>query len=318
MANVAERLDDIENNVINGLKDFQRATVDRINYLFRHGKNRVLVSDEVGLGKTLVARGVIAKFAKLRKEEGDDLVKVVYVCSNTAIADQNINKLAISQDLQKESISSSRLSMQHINIFNQENDPHLVEKYIQLIPLTPDTSFRMTQGAGKKEERALMYAVLKDMNCVYGKDAELKEALRGDVQNQWDEACEDSSKLVKECNAKASGEYLKYMHRKLEIEFQEPFKNEEVELYNSYNFEEYFLRILDQIKQKGTEEIQKDVRRAVKSLRLFFAKVSLEKLEPDLVIMDEFQRFKDLISAGEKSDLGMLAHKFFNAVNYFI
>ena len=117
MANVAERLDDIEKNVIHGLKDFQRATVDRIDYLFRHGKNRVLVSDEVGLGKTLVARGVIAKFAKLRKEEGDDLVKVVYVCSNAAIADQNINKLAISQDLQKESIRSSRLSMQHINIF---------------------------------------------------------------------------------------------------------------------------------------------------------------------------------------------------------
>ena len=315
MANVAERLDDIEKNVIYGLKDFQCATVNRIDYLFRHGKNRVLVSDEVGLGKTLVARGVIAKFAKLRKEEGDDLVKVVYVCSNAAIADQNINKLAISQDLQKESISSSRLSMQHINIFNQENDPHLVEKYIQLIPLTPDTSFRMTQGAGKKEERALMYAVLKDMSFVYGKDAELKEALRGDVQNQWDEACEDSSKLVKECNANANGEYLKYMHRKLEIEFKEPFKNEEVELYNSYNFEDYFLWILDRIKQKGTEEIQRDVRRAVKLLRLFFAKVSLEKLEPDLVIMDEFQRFKDLISAGEDSDLGMLAHKFFNAAN---
>ena len=315
MANVSDRLDDIENNVIHGLKDFQRATVDRIDYLFRHGKNRVLVSDEVGLGKTLVARGVIAKFAKLRKEEGDDLVKVVYVCSNAAIADQNINKLAISQDLQKESINSSRLSMQHINIFTQENDPHLVEKYIQLIPLTPDTSFRMTQGAGKKEERALMYAVLKDMKFVCGKDAELKEALRGDVQNQWDEACEDSSKLVKECNGNANGEYLKYMHCKLEIEFKEPFKNEEVELYNSYNFEEYFLWILNQIKQKGTEEIQKDVRRAVKLLRLFFAKVSLEKLEPDLVIMDEFQRFKDLISAGEDSDLGMLAHKFFNAVN---
>ena len=42
---------------------------------------RVLVSDEVGLGKTLVARGVVAKFAKMRKEYDDDLVKVVYILS---------------------------------------------------------------------------------------------------------------------------------------------------------------------------------------------------------------------------------------------
>ena len=315
MANVAEQLGEIEKKVISGLKDFQRATVERIDYLFRHGKNRVLVSDEVGLGKTLVARGVIAKFAHLRKEEGDDLVKIVYVCSNAAIADQNINKLAVSQDLQKESIGTSRLSMQHINIFNQENDPDLRNKYIQLIPLTPDTSFRMTQGSGKKMERALMYAVLKDMNCFYGKNAELKEALRGDVQNQWDEACVDSSKLVKECDANSNGAYLEYMHRKLEIEFKEPFKSEKVELYKNHNFEEYFLWILEQIKLKGPEKIKEDVRRAVKELRLFFAKISLEKLEPDLVIMDEFQRFKELISAKKESDLGMLAHKFFNAAN---
>ena len=35
MPDVAERLNDIENNVIHGLKDFQRATVDRIDHLFR-------------------------------------------------------------------------------------------------------------------------------------------------------------------------------------------------------------------------------------------------------------------------------------------
>ena len=34
------------------LKDFQRATVERIDHLFRHGQNRVLVADEVGMGKT--------------------------------------------------------------------------------------------------------------------------------------------------------------------------------------------------------------------------------------------------------------------------
>ena len=46
-----------------GLKDFQRATVDYVFDRF-YGPDptrRFLVADEVGLGKTLVARGVIAR-----------------------------------------------------------------------------------------------------------------------------------------------------------------------------------------------------------------------------------------------------------------
>ncbi len=315
MENVAEQLDVIEKKVISGLKDFQCATVDRIDYLFRHGKNRVLVSDEVGLGKTLVAKGVIAKFTKLRKEEGDNLVKVAYVCSNAAIADQNINKLAITNNLQKESVGASRLSMQHINIFNQENSHDLLMKYIQLIPLTPDTSFRMTQGTGTKEERALMYAVLKGMDFVRGKNEELKEALRCDVQNWWDWWCNEEIRLVNKCNDRSHGYYLAYMHHKLEIEFREPFNDKQKEYYGTDNFEEYFLWILQQVKQNNSVDIKWSIRTAIGRLRLLFAKISLAKLEPDLVIMDEFQRFRDLLSADEETDLGMLAHKFFNAGN---
>ena len=55
---------EIEQNTMNGLKDFQRETVNRIDYLFRNGQSRVLVADEVGLGKTLIARGAIVKTAK--------------------------------------------------------------------------------------------------------------------------------------------------------------------------------------------------------------------------------------------------------------
>ena len=142
MAKVADRLDTIVEKIMSGLKDFQQATVERIDYLYQHNQRRVLVSDEVGLGKTLIARGTVAKLAKLRREEGDDLVKVVYICSNAAIADQNLRKLRVTHELKTESTSSSRLSMQHLNIFKQENDSDLLDRYIQLIPLTPDTSFQ--------------------------------------------------------------------------------------------------------------------------------------------------------------------------------
>ena len=46
-------IDEIEKRTLAGLKDFQRATVERVDYLFRHNQNRVLVADEVGMGKTL-------------------------------------------------------------------------------------------------------------------------------------------------------------------------------------------------------------------------------------------------------------------------
>ena len=112
MTSLANQLDDLEKSVMSGLKDFQQTTVCRIDELYRAGQMRVLISDEVGLGKTLVARGAVAKFAKMRKEDDDDLVKVVYICSNSAIADQNLNKLRISKAVRKESVSYSRLSMQ--------------------------------------------------------------------------------------------------------------------------------------------------------------------------------------------------------------
>ena len=60
MIDVAGKLDEIENRIMSGLKDFQRATVNRIDSLYRNGQKRVLVSDEVGLGKTLIARGTVA------------------------------------------------------------------------------------------------------------------------------------------------------------------------------------------------------------------------------------------------------------------
>lgn len=47
-------IDEIEKRTLSGLKDFQRATVERVDYLFRHNQNRVLVADEVGMGKLLL------------------------------------------------------------------------------------------------------------------------------------------------------------------------------------------------------------------------------------------------------------------------
>ena len=204
MIDVSAYLDDIENNVMSDLKDFQIATVERIDDLYRKGQKRILVSDEVGLGKTLVARGTIAKFAKLRKEEADDLVKVVYICSNATIADQNIEKLRIVRNVSVENAGTSRLSMQHFNIFMQENDENILNNYIQLIPLTPKTSF-INNSPGTVHERALIYAILKRVPRFRLYLEELEEIFRNRVRH-WNDPRVYWEGLVKHCDEKSNGE----------------------------------------------------------------------------------------------------------------
>ena len=158
----------IEKKTMAQLKDFQCATVERIDELFRHGQNRVLLADEVGLGKTLIARGVIAKTAIIQHENNDDIFKIAYICSNQVIANQNIQKLDVFNIRPDGNSSDARLSMQHLKIAEQEYLSKKNKSYAQLIPLTPGTSFSMTNGGGTKEERALMYAVLKRIPALQG------------------------------------------------------------------------------------------------------------------------------------------------------
>ena len=78
-------------------KDFQEATAERIFEIFRdEGQNHILLADEVGLGKTIIASDVISKVAEWHRiEKNDDFFKVIYICSNINIASQNCRKLGI-------------------------------------------------------------------------------------------------------------------------------------------------------------------------------------------------------------------------------
>ena len=306
MAKVSGQLDEIEKRIMSGLKDFQQATVNRIYYLFKEQKQRrILVSDEVGLGKTLIARGTVARVASLRKEEGDDLFKVVYICSNAAIADQNLQKLRITNEARTESASSSRLSMQHLNIFKQENDADLLDRYIQLIPLTPDTSFRMTAGAGTVRERALMFAILRRLPELKGYLAELEIAMMDKASSAWSSWCKGLYEHeVNECDKKSGGEYLKFMLEKLSVELSDLW-------YDNISFMEGLKNLCRAIRNNNGMRVSENG--IIGQLRVIFAKISLERLEPDLVIMDEFQRFKYLLSSDPDSETGMLANKFFHA-----
>ena len=77
------------------------------------------------------------------------------------------------------------------------------------------------------------------------------------------------------------------------------------------NILDMIISMCKQIKSNGYK--QQNNNAVIGKLRVIFAKISLDKLEPDLVIMDEFQRFKYLINSDSDTETGMLANKFFNS-----
>src|SRR5437588_2773412 len=76
---------------ISEAKGFQVATAEAAlqTLIAADGLRRFLVADEVGLGKTVVARTIIQELIKRRRRP----LVVFYVCSNLNIAHQNRTKL---------------------------------------------------------------------------------------------------------------------------------------------------------------------------------------------------------------------------------
>ena len=271
------------------VKDFQRATADRILHIYKNlGHRRVLLADEVGLGKTFVAKQVINLVREWHKQEKDDFFKVVYICSNANIADQNIEKLGVENRM---SISESRLSMQHLYIKFAEKqiaEQHeKVEMPESIIPLTPSTSFRFYSAQGTANERALMCDILCGLTQFNEYKEVISDFLSCNVKN-WQELTNTYNEKIKGCG----DDYLFEMHSKLQTRLSDAIINQLLEYA-----------------QNGCDNRQRaDM---INKLRRIFAEISIDMLDPDLVIMDEFQRFNSLLEQGD-DEQSMLANKFFD------
>lgn len=277
----ASVLNQIRRDTMNKLKRFQRATVEHIDRVFSEtDQHRFLVADEVGLGKTMIAKGVIANLAVLRHKEGDDLFKVVYVCSNQTIARQNIRKLVISNEGNGKNDDSvnrvvrgeTRLSMQHLLVTEQEKEWKENGTFIQLISLTPGTSFQITSGQGSAPERALMYCILSRLFETESLRNKLSLFLKCDVNKEktWDPMCDSYKKRI---------ERVQNEHYPADLLHELTYPDSPA---------------LELKEQLGELDGKPD-RKLIARLRMDFAKLSARMLQPDMVIMDEFQRFQTLL-----------------------
>ena len=274
-------------------KDFQQATANRIYELMHNGQRRVLLADEVGLGKTIVAREVIRLVKEWHRKEGDDFFKVVYICSNANIANQNIKKLGIDR---KMSFSESRLSMQHLQIEKIRKELEYSGLYgegkmpEQIIPLTPSTSFRVSATTGTKEERALIFVILRGLPEFGQLQSKLSKYLQTDYVKEasWGWVVNRYETEVSRCG----DTYLSNIQTRFRYTFGKESLIELAADVDDGNYENRWLTI--------------------GHIRQTFAQISIDMLDPDLVIMDEFQRFSSLLDDNSDDEQSMLTHRFFD------
>ena len=290
---------------LQGLTEFQMRSVDHVfDQFYSYGAQRFLVADETGLGKTRVAQGVIARAIEHLQHVGDiDRIDIVYVCSNADLAQQNIKRLNVTG--QPELPFSSRLTMlaAHSSRLNQNKVDD--SKPVNLVSFTPGTSFDDGNRLGMAPERAMLLLCLEAAGLQFD-GWTWKAALRlfqGGVRK-----LDTFERRVGELRAELSKDgidprIVKSFHKGIRAGGSKGLLAE-------------FERIVAGVGRKDhvPEELRESNLQLVRSLRRELARASVETLEPDLIILDEFQRFRHLLddSDPETNPAGELAHHLFN------
>ena len=144
------------------LKSFQCRTVEHaFHRLFtaEDSTGRFLVADEVGLGKTLVARGIIAR-AIDHLWNDVERIDIVYICSNGSIARANLPKLQVGGAEQRSFALATRLTMLATELAHREGESGLAGSKLNFVSFTPGTSFKMGHSAGQGREREVLFQLL--------------------------------------------------------------------------------------------------------------------------------------------------------------
>lgn len=271
-------------DVLAGLKDFQRRTAEyafRRLYIDSDSTRRFLVADEVGLGKTHVARGVIAKAVEHLWDKVDR-IDVIYVCSNSEIARQNIDRLCL--DKENDFASTTRATLLPIELKG------LGSRRVNYVSMTPGTSLEPRGGTGIKKERALLQVLLENHWGLQENRA--ARVLRCDVDidgfRDWIQWIRDQ-----EIDRGLHQQFLQELDRRCAHAHAEGHPD----------FRERLEKLCDVMPRRDSSlsfEDRAERRKLVSELRTILGRTCIHALRPDLVILDEFQRFKHLLDAEDE------------------
>ncbi|MES1928867.1 helicase domain-containing protein [Salinisphaera dokdonensis CL-ES53] len=252
------------------LKDFQRGAVEHAYqrlYVDTDATRRFLIADEVGLGKTMIAKGLIAKVVETLQHTVRRL-DVIYVCSNADIATQNVARLNVSGE--QAFAKATRLTLLPLEV-------HELEKQsLNFVSFTPGTTFDMGNRTGHKAERRLLYQMLtyrrRERFC-----RGLQNLLQSPVRSHdtWVAYTADWQTF----DPTIARDFR-------DAVWSQPDLAREILALTA----RYYDR-----RRAIPSDINERRLALLARLRKTLAKRCLNALQPDLIILDEFQRFRELM-----------------------
>jgi hypothetical protein len=271
----------LSERIMADLKDFQR---DTVNYVFRRlyedkdAARRFLIASETGLGKTLIARGVIARVID-HLQGLADRIDILYICSNADIARQNISRLNVTEEA--DFSFPTRITLLPTKVHKLEKND------LNFISFTPGTSFNLGSTMGRIEERALLYHLLRRPWELGDRKAPLN-VLQGGARSQRFRNLVASFVSDNEIDEKLRESFRHALSLRIET------GRSQGETDIRTRFAELCKRFSRSNARPFWSE-QSERIRVIGELRGILATSCIEALEPDLIILDEFQRFKHLL-----------------------
>lgn len=295
------------------LSDVQRATVDYLYHrMYDEGQNRMLVADEVGLGKTWIARGLVAKafdrWQKCKSREKKSF-NVFYICSNQQLAAQNLRKVNFTKDKRCVVSQVNRISLLAYK-------PYYDNVEFCIYSLTPDTSFNEASTLGIKDERLMLYAILeKDQEIRKHKVhfGKLMEGFRRLKDGSWNPK-RDSYSFRNRLRVNFQENYIEYIS-KLYVD-----RDSCPRCYTHYDLSGKmtlldFIRTVAARFDRRTDGMWAVYAETIGHLRRALTDVCLSLMDADIFIMDEFQRYGQLLDTKSTNEQATIAQKVFSQRN---
>jgi hypothetical protein len=256
------------------LKPFQQSTVATVvDAMFERDQRRFLVADEVGLGKTKVARSLVAEtIRRLWDDTSVDRIDIVYICSNQQIARQNVQDLMVLPGAAKNLVDRLTMLPSALNDLGAVN----------VVSFTPGTSLTFGHAGGKASERAMLFRILSH-----------PAGVPRVMKQKW----------ARDLFGLGTKSFVDWEHYLRSVPVPADFVGAFVEQLD----EDGLLARIEQLTDGRRARDPDGFRPLIGELRRALARCCIGFLTPDLIILDEFQKFTDVLDGrGEDGELARL------------